>query len=491
MGVWRSRTLLMLAAAAIVGAGPPGARPTNAQSAAELRRCEKDCNKMRWRCRSEVGSDFRRKKDDCPGPRRERRRCRKALKRARKASRRHCNHLAREDCATCCATAGDDCDAICGNFVRDRFRGPDGRREREDCDPPGSTRLGEICNDTCEYEFLPYECPSREAPGLPTTLTLTTRASGSDFDIGWTGNSMSFPWIAGSTMTLCLSNCDATTDPVCDVTGPVGEGSPNGSTLGPPLPLLAAGVPTCIVNTYREDVVGSWNLETGVAESVELNVFSNVHLTTADEVCPRCGSGPVGSTARCSAGARHPGKTCRVTGTIRVEHAAGEQDYSLSGDCVPSTPSVGELLIDLPLTTGVSTLIGPTPCNEGTGAPVDDDGCAARCDPDICSGRACFSRIDGQCVDLKGGMSQRCCADDTELPCHPTGGGGAIIRIGIPGVPMPPWPDPGYPKHLASGTLAGTFCIAATDSALVNGVTGLPGPGAVLLPFDGRLSALE
>src|SRR5262249_18920931 len=55
--------------------------------------------------------------------------------------------------------------------------------------------------------------------------------------------------------------------------------------------------------------------------------------------------------------------------------------------------------------------------------------------------------------------------------CFATKGGGSIIRTGAPAVPGGP-----------QGTFAGTFCIAHTDSSLINSVTGLPGPGALLLP---------
>ena len=56
--------------------------------------------------------------------------------------------------------------------------------------------------------------------------------------------------------------------------------------------------------------------------------------------------------------------------------------------------------------------------------------------------------------------------------CFATKGGGSIIRTGAPAVPGGP-----------QGTFAGTFCIAHTDSSLINSVTGLPGPDALLLKF--------
>jgi len=336
-------------------------------------------------------------------------------------------------------------------------------------------------------------CPVRsEGPGFPRQVHLETPAGAlTDLDTGWTGNSMNFPVITGSTLDLCLSNCDATTDPECDANGPVGEGTVNGPTFGPPLPLLASGVPTCIVNEYRQDVVGTWNLQTGTTDNVQVNLLSNVHLTAATEVCPRCSGSGLGATGKCSSSARNPGAACVVEGTIRVENAAGDKNYSLSGACLPSTPAIGKLNIDLPLTTGERTLAGPTPCNEGVGSPVQDDSCAGTCEPGICSGNACFQNVNGQCVDIKGGISQNCCSDNTATPCQPTAGGGTIVRNGIPSVPSPAWPDTTYPKTQEGVVVGATFCIAATDSALVNGVTGLPGPGAILIPYTGTVTAQE
>jgi hypothetical protein len=84
-------------------------------------------------------------------------------------------------------------------------------------------------------------------------------------------------------------------------------------------------------------------------------------------------------------------------------------------------------------------------------------------------------------VDQKGGVSQLCCSDDTTRPCFPTAGGGRIERTGVTGQPAPAWPDPTYPKR-ADGALVATFCEPATGTNTINGTTGLPGPGALILP---------
>jgi len=87
------------------------------------------------------------------------------------------------------------------------------------------------------------------------------------------------------------------------------------------------------------------------------------------------------------------------------------------------------------------------------------------------------------CVDVKGGVSQLCCSSATTRPCFPTAGGGVIMRTGLPGAPLPAWPDSTYPKT-ARAVLAGTFCDGVSGTSTVDTLTGLPGPGASLLPMQ-------
>jgi hypothetical protein len=59
------------------------------------------------------------------------------------------------------------------------------------------------------------------------------------------------------------------------------------------------------------------------------------------------------------------------------------------------------------------------------------------------------------------------------------------MRTGQLEVPTPAWPDTSYPKTGVGGTsgenLSSVFCIARTNGT-IDGVTGLPGPGALILP---------
>jgi hypothetical protein len=120
------------------------------------------------------------------------------------------------------------------------------------------------------------------------------------------------------------------------------------------------------------------------------------------------------------------------------------------------------------LTTGEATpLVGSKPCPGQT----QDDSCSGGSCTAPCSGAACAGTdAQGNCIDAKGGISQLCCSTNTATPCFPTKGGGSITRTGHPGTDG---------NALLQAT---TFCIAATDSTLINITTGLPGPGALLLP---------
>src|SRR5207244_3845966 len=85
--------------------------------------------------------------------------------------------------------------------------------------------------------------------GDAATVTVADKCT--DVDNGWTGISHNFPVTPGSQLFLCVSGCDTSTNPNCTATGPIGAGSLNGVTFGPPLPLLAAQVPVCVLNRFQ------------------------------------------------------------------------------------------------------------------------------------------------------------------------------------------------------------------------------------------------
>ena len=81
-----------------------------------------------------------------------------------------------------------------------------------------------------------------------------------------------------------------------------------------------------------------------------------------------------------------------------------------------------------------------------------------------------------------GGPAKSDCYVETQ-PCFPTGNpNGQIVRTGSAAPPTPPFPDPTYPKT-GNVTLVATFCEGTSGAATVDLVTGLPGPGALVLPM--------
>ena len=116
----------------------------------------------------------------------------------------------------------------------------------------------------------------RSAPGLPAELVLTVpratggEGNGSDLDVGWADTFQNFPVPGGSSLKYCLTGCDGKTTFDCLARGTTAAGSDpeplNDSTFGALLPLLAANVPLCVVQRFRDGVLtGTYNLRTGAA----------------------------------------------------------------------------------------------------------------------------------------------------------------------------------------------------------------------------------
>ena len=314
-------------------------------------------------------------------------------------------------------------------------------------------------------------CPAN-ANGGPRELALTVAQTGTDLDNGWTGVSHNFPVAYGAVLRLCINGCDATANPSC--TGDdAATDTVNGATFGSPVPLFAASIPVCIVSRYASPKITAVtaDVQSGRATATA-HLLTDVYLTSGNQLCPRCSGKDLGQAGTCDTGQR-AGQACRTDGIVTI----GSTMYTLSSDCQPLGPPAGTLTVTLPLTTGTSTLSGPKPCGAS-----QDDFCGGSACSATCTGSACVrTNGQGQCIDAKGGVSQLCCAGQTDRPCFPTAGGGQIQRIGAAGAPLPRWPDPTYPKNGDIGLVA-TFCEPATGTATLDAVTGLPGPGALILP---------
>jgi hypothetical protein len=354
--------------------------------------------------------------------------------------------------------------------------------------------------NTGSCEAAPLVCPANASGSdAPNEVILKVKASGTDLDNGWKGPSMNFPTPQDTTLQICLDNCDGTSDTQCDATIITGAGTFNKTTFGPPLPLFTAGVPVCVINEFAATSFpgGKVDLVTGDIEG-PLNLLSHVFLTSSDRVCPKC------ENAKCDSGP-NAGKACTVDGTVTViESTAANKTFQLSKDCPPpDNAPAGTLKINLPLTTKTSALAplpggsAQTPCvqqpGEQRGVTPAPDQCSGAACSNSCTGTAC-ARMEPHpvtgtpiCIDAKGGLSQFCCANDTTRPCHPTRTGAVIERVGKPGPFQPAFPDATYPKTSEVVSVA-TFCEAATGTGSVDGLTGLPGPGALMLPATACLT---
>jgi hypothetical protein len=325
-------------------------------------------------------------------------------------------------------------------------------------------------------------CPNNPAGG-PRQLTYTVADSGTDLDTGQSGISHNFPIITGASIHACLSGCDASTDSTCQATGPTGQGSLNGTTLGPPLPLFASNIAVCVINNFVDPMVqGVYDLATGTfdATATPIRLDSEVFQTNRDKVCPECRNN------RCDSGPRM-GAACQVEGSVRVRNDGQgvNQVYQLSSSCPPGPPQgsrTGVVSVNLPITTGVATM-------PGTGGGSAGQVCPGQTVHDVCNsfGTTCSVQCEST-PDTKGGMNQWCCGDAQSTPCFPTAASSGepshtITREGAPVAATPVWPDPTYPKTANNAKVAAVFCIGDTGEPAINVVAGLPGPGAVI--FNG------
>ncbi len=396
-----------------------------------------------------------------------------------------------------CGDCGD-----CGNGVVNPYLG-------EECDPPGS--IGgcpncQVCKADCTCNTLPAgaSCPAN-AKGGPN-LAAVTIVRGADLDIGWTGVGHNQSVVIGAQSFVCLDDCDTTSDPECTGTGPFGAGQVNGPTFGPPLPLDAADVATCVINRFQPPgiQVRKLDLQTGEVE-LAVNIESQVFATgNLQQPCPTCSGNGLGAKGFCrgfgpNVNPDKPGggDPCVVEGISELGNT--------SGSCLPfSADDVGKLAITLdPVTSGEARLVadagcsgGECPCPTGSIVPSKMNSCLQNspCLPPSDPASKCPS--DDVKSGVNTGIDHACCQTGTTTSGVPiingcfgedrpgTGEDFDIVRNGTPAVPQPAWPDPTYPKVARGGKVAGGFCIPSTNAGTINTPNGLGGPGAFILPVD-------
>lgn len=240
---------------------------------------------------------------------------------------------------------------------------------------------------------------------------------------------------------------------------------------GPPLPLSAGGISVCLQNIFREDVIGTTNLQTG-SSAFRLRQSSITHLSqnSVQQPCPVCGGfcdlpsnpggGPGGRTICatdddcpssvkcvtepiCSFGPNKD-KTCRRTAP---NGNLTDQFGTTSVDCPPDNNISGQTGLDIlfnPATTATLVLepsiqcegVGFTgkvcktaasPLDVGKVCTVDADcpgggagSCAHQC---FCPGTGLGMRpnaCDAACVS-SGADDKQACTSDVDCPtgfCH-------------------------------------------------------------------------
>jgi hypothetical protein len=326
---------------------------------------------------------------------------------------------------TCPAVTGPD-GAACGGPIA----GLDGLVACLECVGAFET----TCVDRLhEPAFTPYPpacnvCLAPPATGpCPTAFEFTADGPAVDLDTGWTGLAHDAKVPTNGRLTVAISGCTGTTQPACGectVDGVIdnaggtpfdnhrcsdaswvpcandgdcvsaGAAGPCIYFFGAPLPLVAGGVPTCVLNRIGGPVGGTVNLDDG-SSTTSLPLRSEVFVggNTISFPCPVCLGG------KCDKGTRTE-QACTVQGT-------GELG-SVSLDCPPApSASVGTLTIDLNLATGIQTrtiTAAQPPCTGSAGRRCRCDTCNsvptracsdnADCppsggNPGICGGRRC------------------------------------------------------------------------------------------------------
>lgn len=340
----------------------------------------------------------------------------------------------------------------------------------------------------------PTETPTPTAtatPGggtpIPMVMRITT-TSGSTGSFGWTGISHNQGLVDDAFVEVNLDDCNpAGPDFDCIVDG----SNLVGQQFGPPLPIATGGVPVCVVNTFKEPVTGTYNLQTGCGSS-SVRLTSSVH--TAQSVfqpCPLCVGDPVPNDGlkggTCNDGPNKD-QPCDV-------HGSNVEFGTLSKDCIPNPgANVGDLDIVMnqlgsdPFTvtaegSGVNTCLAT---DRSTGQPFTGCYCTDQIRPlacvdgfcgtneqcpgdprdNLCAGTAFpFAKCNAagttsDCEDIRQGLGT--CQSFARACFAPS-----ISRTGVCGT--------------QTGVIVAFFCIPATTSGSVNLTGGLPGPGVVEL----------
>lgn len=298
--------------------------------------------------------------------------------------------------------------------------------------------------------------------GGPDQLTvLVPSSSGTDFDLGWTGDYHDLQVPQGAQFEACLTNCDGAGDTTCDVEGYAQGQDVSGRSFFPPIPVIIGSVSACAVTTFREPfATGTADVASGEVDIVagfSADVYLNAPNATTN-TCPVCSGANVGDVGTCSGGANNGG-ACTTHDIVTVQNAT-DNPYRVSRDCLPSGS---------PQSTAFTV-------NVSTGTVTQNGLCSGQTDANDCNSGNC----NASCTGGSGGISQNCCGGQTAKRCFPN----PLSRTGEANAPSPSGST--FPKT-NTGTLVGVFCAPAIPGLIgigVNSDVGLAGPGAFVLPIE-------
>lgn len=285
--------------------------------------------------------------------------------------------------------------------------------------------------------------------------------------------------------------------------------------FGPPLPLSAAGTPTCVVNKIDSELINTANIATGESDTIVDNV-AVVHLGISQgQPCPTCVGGFCDGGARdtlaCSVDGSSPfgdvSYDCPPAGLANISGAGLQITLDLTDDAV-STPFA--LACDAPLgafdcACSTCSLDNTVPCETNADCPglgvcrTDGGHGGALRQPNGCNDLTCNDQggEEGECNAgpndlycddfLKGsGAGIITCATNTDCSEGSTGvvGGAGNCTLSEPrSCFLDPIDVDGTPGS-EGAILVSNFCSPPTASAAVNGAAGTPGPARLSLDFE-------
>ena len=322
------------------------------------------------------------------------------------------------------------------------------------------------------------ECLANPAGG-PRELQLLAAASGTDLDNGWTGASQNFPVVSNSALRVCLTGCGATSESGLHR----GRGADERGQRGDVRAAAAAarrehaGLRGEPLRGDEDHGCRREHRHRGDERHGQpaLRRLHHEHLAGVSALLgQQSGRGRhVRLRREAGQGVHHRGR----------RHGGERGGQSALLRCRRTVPR--SVARRAPSPSACRCRPARRSCRGRARVPgrqQDAPGTCGACGT-VCTGGACVSKApDGQCVDVKGGISQNCCGNDTSQPCFPTANNGQIVRSGSAAAPTPAFGDPTYPKT-GNVTLVATFCEGTAGSSLVDIVTGLPGPGALVLPM--------